>query len=55
MLGPFFYTPSRVGTFFYSLSHGFKGRRHLSSRNDFNRQRLEAARVAKLSQQLSDG
>jgi hypothetical protein len=31
-----------------------KGRRHLLSRNDFNQQRLETARIATLSQQLSD-
>ena len=32
-----------------------KGRRHLSSRKDFNWQRCETARIATLSQQLSDG
>src|ERR1700733_1872699 len=31
---------------------GFKGRRHLLSRNDFNQQRLENPRIATLSQQL---
>ena len=33
----------------------FKGRRSLSSCNDFNWQRRETARIATLSQQLSDG
>jgi hypothetical protein len=39
-----------VGPFFRLPFCGFKGRRHPSSRNDFNWQRLETARIATQSQ-----
>ena len=45
--------PGAGGSYFRSPLW-LKGRRDLLSRNDFNWQRLETARIATLSQQLSD-